>query len=374
MIGYELQKLPVSEVQQALFVLDGLSHMSDIEPLVETIKSKYVHIIVISRSCESFDKMIKDIDQELIRGCRILNIQPLSIIHSTQRIVYSLMRDRHFTPSNHDQQAIEKLAEYTTGSPVIIDITMQVVPASFQNKPAPIQSTVELLSLNTVTRTSKGNQTRFVERDSTMMVRSVSDNVRKLIGDVIEVPGPEQDVWATDTQCDSWDSVMCLVDNCDLNSEEKLLLNCLSIFSGNPIPFCVVTELALLISKSAQKSHLAGTLHSKLMRFHLVRTYPYPIVFHSSVNRQLSHCNPEFIHVPQYLSQCIWKYLTDLDHIAALTTMYNVMLNLQQSSSGCEYLYCATLCSLLLEAFELNFTLVGRDSYKSVYSLVLAYQ
>lgn len=370
MLGSEIVTLPITEAQQALFIFDGLSQMSSIEPLIRVIKSQYVHIIVLSMSCESVDKLMKEIDQQLIRGCKVHNIQPLSSIHSTQRIVHSLMKDDEFTPTNSDQQVIEKLAEYTTGSPVIVDVASQVVYSSFHEKSLPIQSIGELLSLNVTSKAAKGEQAMFVKHASTITTRSVSENVSELISSVIE----KGDVWSTNTQYDSWDSVMILIDACGLTAEERLLLNCISVFTYGSIPFCVVTELALQISKSSQKPHLAGTLHSKLMKYNLVCTYPYPVVLHSSVSRS-SHAqnNPNFMHVPQCLSQCIWKHLTELDRIAALTLTRNVLSSLHQTVSGFEYLFCATLCSSLLEAFEFNFTLVDKTSYQTVYNLFLSF-
>ena len=99
-----------------------------------------------------------------------------------------------------------------------------------------------------------------------------------------------QYTWTTNVEYDSWNSILTLIDACGLTVEEKLLLNCLSIFSCSPIPFSMVTELASIIAKSAQKPHLAGTLHCNLIKYKLICIYPHPVVltFHNPPSFLLS--------------------------------------------------------------------------------------
>lgn len=367
-IGSEISTLSVSEVRQALFVFDSMSCLPDSEALLRMMKSYYIHIIVLFKSCDSTDKLVKEIDRKLIRGCTILKVEPLSLIHSTQRIVHSFMKDHDFTPSNDDQQVFEKLAEFTAGSPLIVDIASQVVHACFEYEKKPIQFLTGLLDLDTTSQATRRSQTIPTSQSLT---RSISGIVHEVVDDVHNDP---QDVWTTNVEYDSWSSILTLIDACELSSEERLLLNCLSVFSCSPIPLSMITELASVITKSAQKSHLAGTLHCKLVKYKLIHTYPHPVVLHSSVlnNSSQQVVNSNFVHVPLHLSQCIWKSLENVDQIAVYTLIHCALTALHQTTlSRSERQFCCALCSLLLESMESNFALVGKECYQEIYSLFL---
>ena len=85
-------------------MFDGMTSLPDSEALLRLLESHYVHMIVIFKSCDSTDKLIKEVNCKLIRGCTIRKVEPLSLIHSTQHIVYSFLKENDFTPSNNDQE------------------------------------------------------------------------------------------------------------------------------------------------------------------------------------------------------------------------------------------------------------------------------
>ena len=369
-IDSEISALTVNEAQKALFVFDGMTSLPDSEALLRLLKSYYVHVIVLFKNYDSTDKLIKEVDRKLVRGCTIRKVEPLSLIHSTQRIVHSFMKENDFTPSNNDQQVLEKVAEFTAGSPLIVDITSQVVHSCFSDKEEPIQALEESLCLENTPSVSKKNYALPVYRSQT---RSASQIMSKAVD---ENP---QYKWATNVEYDSWSSLLTLIDACGLTMEEKLLLNCLSVFSCSPIPFSMVTELASIIAKSAQKQHLAGTLHCNLIKYKLICIYPHPVVLHSSVLHASSQqeLGSDFMYVPQYLSQCIWKNLENIDQVVAYNLAYHTLVVLHQSvtiKNGFENQFYGALCSLLLESVESNFELVGKECYQAVYSLFLNYK
>ena len=357
----------MSEAQKALFVLDGMTSLPDSEALLRLLKSYYVHVIVIFKSCDSTDKLIKEVDRKLIRGCTVREVEPLSLIHSTQRIVHSFMKESDFTPSNDDQQVLEKVAEFTAGSPVIVDITSQVVQSCFSDEEEqPIQALAESLSLRN--KPSVSEKIYAIPR-----TRSVSQVISKAVD---EVP---QYTWTTNVEYDSWNSILTLVDACGLSVEERLLLNCLSMFSCSPIPFSMVTELASIIAKSVQEPHLAGTLHCNLIKYKLVCIYPHPVVLHPTVLQTSSNkeLGTDFVYVPQYLSQCIWKSLDDSDRVVAYTLSYHTLLALYQNTAIRKSFagqFSNALCSLLFESVESSYELVGKECYQAVYSLFLKFQ
>jgi hypothetical protein len=366
-IDSEISALRVSEAQNALFVFDGMTSLPDFETLLRLLKSYYVHVIVIFKNHDSTDKLVKEVDRKLLRGCAVRKVEPLSLIHSTQRIVHSFMEENDFTPSNDDQQILEKVAEFTAGSPVIVDITSQVVQSCFSDEEEkPIQALAESLSLKNTPSVSKKIYAIPQTRSAAQVMSKAVDEVPLY-------------TWTTNVEYDSWNSILTLIDACGLSIEEKLLLNCLSVFSSSPIPFSMVTELASIIAKSAQKPHLAGTLHCDLIKYKLVCIYPHPVVLHPTVvqTSPRQELGSDFVYVPQYLSHCIWKSLEDIDQIVAYNISYCSLLALHQNATiknGSDGQFCNALCSLLLESVESNYELVGKDCYQAVYSLFLKFQ
>ena len=348
-------------------MLDGMTKLPDSESLLKIMKHQSVHIIVISKSQVPVDKLVKEVDQKLIRGCKVHNIEPLSVIHSTQRLVHCVMTSYDYVPTNDDQQAFEHLAEFTLGSPVIVDIASKVLLHYFETQ----QNALENLFVSLSFDLSSKKHCDETRSGTHVTVRAISKNVSKYMDSACcaTVSQKTRDIWETSSHYDSWDSVIQLIDLCQLSCEERLLLNCLSVFDCCPIPLIVVTELASAIAISSQKSHLAGTLHHRLVKFQLIKRYPLPVVFHSSSRGSPEEHDPVFFYVPQLLSSCIWKNLKEIDQIAALTLTHytiNTMLKCTPNS-----LWLCSICYLFLETLECNFDLIGKDCYQEIFSLYL---
>lgn len=366
-IGFDILKLRTNENQQALFVLDRMLSLPESEPLLKVLKGQHVHVIVLYQSYKSVDKLIKEVDYKLVRGCKVYDVKPLSVIHSTQRIVHSIVKSHDFTPTNQDQQTFEKLAEFTAGSPLLIEIVSTVVDACFRLKECPMQHLSEVLTLDTTA------QVKECKVSDTVTTKTISENVCKLVGDANIFLENPHDIWATHTQYDSWDSFLRLIDACDLTSQEKLLLDCLSIFGSIPVPFSVVTELASLIAKGGQKPHLAGTLHCKLLNYKLLQNYPQPLILHSSLYSSPSP-NTKFVFVPQQLSDCIWNNSEDVDKVCVVNLAFSTLSTLYQTTDieSIAHFLCGA-CTLLLETCESNLTLIDKKCYQAVYNLLLSF-
>ena len=373
-IGCEILKLAVSAAKPALFVFDSLCDLPDSEALLRTLKNPNVHIIVLHKSHVSTDKLIKEVDRKLIRGCTVLNSTPLTMIHSTQRIIHSFMVNNSFTPTNSDQLVFEKLAEFTAGSPSLVDIASQVVCSCFEQKQElAVQYLAKLLLLKvTSTETQQSLPCQVTSR-------SVSKNSKLL--DHIKKTSlyDSHNIWATNAAYDSWDSIMALINSCNLSAEERLLLNSLSVFNCCPIPHSLVAELAGIIANSSQKPSLAGLLHYKLMKFKLLCKYPHPVVFHESLLTNFSQDHLMLVYVPHHVSQCIWKSFEEVDQVVVLSLVYHVLNTWHQATlhqatllkSFSNYYLCHSLCSSLLELCDSNFKLIGKECYQKIYALFL---
>eukprot|EP00731_Ephydatia_muelleri_P038396 Em0746g1a len=83
------------------------------------------HIIATLHAGNNTDlsSIVGQIDTLLIRGSNIIEVEPFSPIHTTQRIVYGhLQKTKCSSPSDEERAALEILVDFTKGSPPVIDI------------------------------------------------------------------------------------------------------------------------------------------------------------------------------------------------------------------------------------------------------------
>ena len=354
MYGCENLTLPLSETQQALFVFDSMSELPNIESLLRIMKNYHVHIIVLSKSYESPENLIKAVDCKLVRGCKCHTIDPLTNIHSTQRLVHTLMTNIYFAPTTVDQRLFEQLAEFTSGSPPIVEITSQLLLASYsKNHSEAAQEISEKFSLKT--------QHSDPQVPHNLLVRELSDNVGDKLPAVAELAEKQRDLWETKTVYDSWDSIIALVHNCGLTVLEVFLLNCLAAFGCYPVPFSIVTDISHIIAKSNHCDHLASSLHQKLVKFKFVKPCPSPAVLYS--------CETELVYVPQCLADCLWNNMEKVDKIAVLIVLHSCAESLLNQCSS-RMLVHTLFPALFTKVFERNYTLIGREPYKQMYTIL----
>ena len=370
-LACELIQLQLSEINQALFVLDGLTQLVSVEPLLRVLKSHHAHIIVLPQSYSVSDMLIKDIDHALVRGCVIQNIEPLTRIHSTQRLVLTIIENVDFAPTNEDQQMLEQLVEFSTGSPLIVEMISQILLTYYkENQYNAANYITEILSLAPVKCQAEASGSY----DHRLPVRTISENVMRELPKVATISSvPHRDVWETESQYDIWDSISKLVSSMELTVEEQFLLNCLSLFGCCPIPFVLITNLSSVITQATRNVHLASTLHHKLIQYKFIKPYPLPIVLSPAIATQLSYdfCEmSEYVYIPQLYAQSLWKNMERVDQVAALSVVHASISLLQQTKETSKSTIHG-LCSLLLEVLGRNYSLVNRECYKRTYSLYL---
>jgi hypothetical protein len=176
----------------------------------------------------------------------------------------------------------------------------------------------------------------------------------------------QRDEWDTKCQYDSWDTITNIISASILRLEEEILLNCLAIFGANPIPVSLVTSLSLLISRTSGKSHLASSMLQNLMKMKYVCTYPLPVVIHPSITNASASAEPDLVYVPQYIANYLWKHLRDCDKAIALATSYHALSKAPRPSH-----FLLGSVKLLMDAYESNCDIMGKECYKEVYRLYL---
>ena len=371
-----------SQTHPILIIFDYIDLMPQFSDpatsLMTLLKNPNTHIVVISKNYAPPDALLKEVDQQLMRGCRVIDLEPLSMIHTTQRIVHSVLNAHHLAPTSEDQNFFEKLAEFTSGSPVLTDVATALLLSELkhdsQDKPRDIHETLvnfkNQLSLEEIGPSTK--PVTVVRREppkGIAVAREISKNVYDHIDSIKET---EQDPWCTSSTYDSWQAVTMLVDQCSLTAEEKQLLYAVSMFSCCPIPMSMVTEVSSMIAKASQKPHISTGLQSKLFKMHLMKQYPLPVILHPSLDTQKQSTEPEFIYMPQYIARAVWKdMMSPRDKVMALSTSFTALRTLAGNMNSSDTGFLSGLCSLLIEAYELNYELMGKKCYQEVYKLYL---
>ena len=376
--GERFCKIQVTESQPLLVVFDHIEHLPNHEDTIKLLKNSNTHIVIISKYHVPPNSLQKEIDRHLLRGCNVIDIKPLSMIHTTQRIVHSILSKAHFAPTNEDQGILEKLAEFTLGSPAVVAVTsalsvvhLNTVPKDSEDDNS-LRCFAKKLSLHDmgpdtkpISIIARGGSLEMVPR------REISREVCKTIRTV-----NSEEAWNTNAHFDAWQSITQLVSQCMLSSEEQLLLQCLSIFSCSPIPMVVVVEISTIVAKAARKPHLANSLHRTLFSYHLLKRYPLPVVLHSSlksVKASKTHTEPEFVYVPQIIAGAVWKdMMTSIDTAMTLGTAHRAFSNLSKNTAtGVGLKFLSGICTLLKEMFELKYELMSKEGYQEMLKIHL---
>ena len=373
-----LQSLPV------LVVLDHIDQMpwfSDFSTsLMDLLRCPCTHIVAISKTYAPPNALLREIDHKLLRGCKVIDVKPLSMMHTTQRIIHTILSAHHFVPNDEDQKILEKLAQFTSGSPALIDVIAALFLSQMehdsQNASQDTHDTLVnfnyLLLLDEVGPYTK--PVTVVGHEPPKRAASEREMSKNVHNNIDSVRPPDQDSWRTNSPYDSWQAVTTLIDQCSLNAEEKLLLFAVSMCSCTPIPMGVVTEVSSMILQASQKPCISTNLHSKLFQMQLVKRYPVPVILHPSLGVQQPSTEPEIVYVPQHIAQAIWKdTMSPVDKVVALSTMYKALCTLADNQGSTEMGFLKGLSSLLMDMYEFNYELMGKQGYKEVYKLYLRF-
>jgi len=266
-------------------------------------------------------------------------------------------------PTNDDQSSISTLSNLTYGSPDLVDIVSALTSFLTEmnhDDDNPAHKSLEDIAI-------------ALERDIHPQVR-VPINEKSVTLDEAAM-SVDKSGWQTNEGHDSWDSVVTLMTHSQLCEEEMLLLNCLSVFNCAPIPLCVVQELSVLISKAAHKPHLAGNLHMNLMKLKVLKQYPSPVVFHSSLKAKNEN-GMTFFYVPQFIASALWNNLmAETDKVVVLGVLYKALTSLQRlNNDTIERKFVRGLCWILLSVYESNYGLMGKECFQAVYQMCLSFE
>ena len=383
----ELSDLPDIDSQPSLIVLDSLDYLSfDESSLFKMLQKASVHVVVLSKNSASLDLLQKEIDQKLLRGITVVDVHPLTPIHTTQRMVHSILKEHHLAPSMADQTTFEKLAEFTSGSPAITEVASSLLDLELKKSDSTTEQALCDFAINvqlselpqnkpqTVVRSTDCQPSQHMQQPAVTAtpVRDISQCLHESIQSLKD----SKDAWITSSNYDSWQVMTVLIRQYDLSPEEQLLLNCLSHFHCSPIPIAYIIEISAIITKASHQRHLASSLHAKLKTTKLMTQYPKPVVFHPTLAHSSASEDVDFMYVPKFIAEAVQKdMMSDIDKVMSVSIIYKAFQNaVRQPRSSVDQAFLLGICSLLFDSYELHFKLVGRQCFQEVYILFLSLQ
>ena len=325
-IGMSISELPLSDSKQALYVLDGVADLADCSALTSVLKDKNVHTVILRSHVNS--KIIEGIKHTFRRAVNVINIQPLSSLQSTQRIVHSIMAKHSYVPTHdNDKQMFQSLGEFTCGSPAITNVTSQVLLSRLStNKLEQSKVFSEFsndISLSTPKHSKNSDHHHYAPRP-------ISEHVSRVIPSVSDsmILSDCRDVWETaEAKYDSWYSLMKLVSASNLSQEQLLLFRCLSVFHCCPIPVSLALGLSTVILSDSGIHDIAADekqkLLSKLLQLKLIENYPLPVIYHPSFHHQIN--GAKLLCMPQCIAEGVWKCMEVIDRSAVLCITNHVL-------------------------------------------------
>lgn len=292
----------------ALVVFDGIDRLNVSPELINVMKNKYTQIIFITYSSVSITELVSDIDIQLIRGCDIHSLQPLTCVVTTQRIVHSLVVSNDvFTPMNKEQELFEQLTELTLGSPPLVDITAAFVCQKFKSSSTPSADIMNNVILQ-VSNYGKNKILYYISH---------------------------------------------LIEQLNLSSAERLMLRVLAMFNSYPIPRSITgyignvinTSLTSLSTADCHKAEAEDVVDC-LIKWKLLRLYPPSVLkCASSPHFQLQ----PLYYVPQIVLESVFYSMEDVDFMFAIATACHALHALLcDNPSEADMAMCSSLAENLL--------------------------
>ena len=307
--------------EQCLVILDDVKSLPQSASLRELLKSRSTGIIIISHSSHPPESLKQEIDQQLIRGWTPISIQPLSTVHTTQRIVHSVMSLTHFTPLNREQKLLEKIASLTSGCPGLVTITNSLLHCCLEE----------------AGRNTGSTQADFLHVFASKVNVNLDRSTRTDAPSSSELPAARARAGSFRTNR----YLSELISAFQLPPAHLFVLRTLSVFSPQPVPLSLVDIVQCLVAKaavsSAGHSRVAPSSITNLLSTKLLRSYPSPVICPPTnpppPSPTTSQLPGKYLFVPQLVQDTLWEHMDDRDIVFTITTAYRALLEMTSRPS-----------------------------------------
>ena len=267
-----------------------------------------------------------------MRGANVIELQPLSELHVTQRLVHNVVSKSDFIPYTKEQDMIANIAKKTIGSPDLIEV-------------------VSALLAEFIERESDSSENAFL--------KSFCDRV------------------CSDSTSSSDDWAVQLVREFSLSKTDYFLLSTLSLFGSSPVPRALVEILQVFaITASSELPRQCSPL-SHLVSTRLLDVYPSTVIW----SRRRRHnteslAGPDFYCVPQIIADAVRSCMDDKDLLFSTAAAHRALdkFYLEHTLKGTDVTltpYMAGLAQILADLLEREEEMEG--CYKEVFRTYLLY-
>ena len=365
-------------------VLDGIKSLPRSQDLLSLLKSRSTHIIVINTSSLPPETLRREIDQQLIRGCSSLTLQPLSSVHTTQRIVHAIMTMTHFIPLNREQKLLEKIVELVSGSPGLVNMTIALLRCC----------------LREAEKNEDGSGLDFLDRFAARIPLLSEDTAVHVEPPSHSVTGQVEAVSIKPTlKISRYTSE--LIAAIQLPTADHFILRALSVFGPVPIPLSIIDTLQSMVVKATQgregRGKGAPNPISNLLSAMLLRPYPCPIVSppdsqprthrlqamppsdqptHHLQATPPSDQQNSYLFVPQLVQDSLWEHMEAADTAFTVTTAFKALQEYgrRPKLSRSELCFAAGLTAIVVEKCDNNGEWMNESVYKEAYKLLINYK
>ena len=318
----------IAPADRVLVVLVGMEKLIRLPE--ELAKNPNTSIIIVHTLTTPPTSIASEVDSFLVRGCAIHTLMPLSHTHCTQRMVHSILSRTDLIPANEEQEVMSLLCDLTRGSPVLANITSEVVCAYCE-----------------------GGGEGAIERLVTEVVRP------SLIADRTE----GNDLLA---------HVCILIGGLKLDRIEHLTLCTLAMYGPRPIPSTILAKVVNIILSALPNSrqNTVDRVVQQLLRRRLVRWHP-GVVLMPTVS-----CVNKLYQIPQLVMDAALYGMEDADIVLAAGVAHKAIIgeiphrdHIHATPTMMTSLYCVALSRGLIQTVTtfVSSGLVSLDLYTELY-------
>ena len=270
------------------------------------LTSPTTHIIILYTSSSPPTSLIQEIDTTLVRGCTLLQLEPLLTIHSTQRMVHDLLSRRRFAPQNRDQVVLAQLASLTYGCPDLSKLTAEVVYRQCLCSNNPLDDLASQLV-------------------RPVMAQAEPDRLLTFVANIINL--------------------------FNMDTPQYFVLQVLAMFGPVPILQSVAVRVQTLVMSATSGGRNCDFLQL-LADSCLLKVYPSPVVVATSMMERRS-----MYSVPCHVCEAVLRSADERDVIFAIATAHKAV-TMEMTTGGVwngdqsALLFCVGLCQGLARTAE----------------------
>ena len=293
--------------EHTLVILDSPSNTS-LKLLCSLLTSSKTDVIILSHNVPEVVK--QDVKSVLKRNVALCEVDPLSELQVTQRLVYSVQSSFHLPPYEEDQKTFQELSLLCTGSPVLVKIIQSSLYCSITDS----------ITNNNTACAGLRNCWKVIEESLALLTEIEEDD-----------------------DPDVAERIQAIISTVNLTTSSEHLLHCLSCLGGLPVPHKCLNRIASAIDPQQPQLRIRELLQSNLLH-----GYPSPIITDLPQGTETS-C----FFVPRVVADALWVDSDPTNQYLSLLVLKQVLM--EQEHPSMRTLLCQTVATfeaVLLETEE----------------------